>query len=365
MERQNKRIPDMVNASMDTGFTQIPNDLIRNPKISSTAKTLLCIMLSNMNGWTTYVKVLNKMVKEGRDKVKSSIKELEEFGYLKRIKLRDKKKNTFAGMLWVYTNKANQFNLDDIHGKLQKIGLQSKLARQPGNPSAGNTSPNNNNSNNIKNEKIYKKLSGIVDYPFESPYFVSIWNQWKEYKLRVHKMEYATPQSEKSMLTRLYNMSGQDCDVAIQMLQQAIDKKWKGFYPLKETKRMNGHKKPQSAHENIKTVLTGVDFKDRHVKRVQTVYRQACLLDNATFGNKVLLSDNICDLFIYIHDNQPLSARDNFDVPVDEELISDYIRWLDDNSWITDITEKVFLKDSPLFEKYVREKNNKLQTKII
>ena len=91
MKQQEKhtRIPDVINISTTKNFTQVPNDLLRNPEISGKAKALLCLLLSNQEGWYSYMATLQKTMKEGRDAIYSGLSELEEFGYLQRIHYRD------------------------------------------------------------------------------------------------------------------------------------------------------------------------------------------------------------------------------------------------------------------------------------
>jgi hypothetical protein len=98
----NNVIPDAINCSKSLTFTQIPNDLIRNPKISAKAKTILCILLSNTIGWKSYITTITEMMKEGKDAIQAGISELEEFGYVKRIKYRDKKTKQLKGSFWAY-----------------------------------------------------------------------------------------------------------------------------------------------------------------------------------------------------------------------------------------------------------------------
>ena len=83
-------LPDAINGSPNVNFTQISNELLRNPNISGKATKILCILLSNQDGWKSYIPFLLSMMKEGKDAVLSGLKELEELGYLKRIKYRDR-----------------------------------------------------------------------------------------------------------------------------------------------------------------------------------------------------------------------------------------------------------------------------------
>jgi len=68
MKRTNhsmEKLPDAINCSISADFTQIPNEFLRNPNISAKAKTILCVLLSNKEGWQTHTTSLKQMLKEG------------------------------------------------------------------------------------------------------------------------------------------------------------------------------------------------------------------------------------------------------------------------------------------------------------
>ena len=80
-------------------FTQLPNDLIRNPDISSNAKALYAYMLSRGDNWHFYVTEIMKNMKDGRDRIYKSLDELEQYGYLSKEINRNEGK--FAGTQYI------------------------------------------------------------------------------------------------------------------------------------------------------------------------------------------------------------------------------------------------------------------------
>ncbi len=122
MERQ--QLPDAVNCSIDSNFTQIPNTLIRNPNLSSKAKIILCILLSNKKGWKSHLMALKQMMSEGRDAIQNGLKELEDFGYLKRIQYRSQQTKIWKGSFWAYTNFPYTFDVENHIQYLLKCGLE-------------------------------------------------------------------------------------------------------------------------------------------------------------------------------------------------------------------------------------------------
>jgi len=121
MERT--RLPDAINCSVSKNFTQVPNRLLRNPDITHKAKSILCLLLSNKEGWTSYMASLCKMSKEGESAIRSALKELEEHGYLLRLKYRDRNKR-WVGSFWAYTDTPWEFYLKDHLTALKRMGFQ-------------------------------------------------------------------------------------------------------------------------------------------------------------------------------------------------------------------------------------------------
>jgi hypothetical protein len=77
-------------------FVMSPTHLFTNPTISSIAKTLWQILESKPDGWRFFWSEILRHFYEGRNAVKNAMKELENFGYVR--KQRAKKGNIFYGM---------------------------------------------------------------------------------------------------------------------------------------------------------------------------------------------------------------------------------------------------------------------------
>ncbi len=138
---QNLSLPDSINCSPIDNFTRIPNELLRNKEISLKAKALLCILLSNTNHWRSCISGLMTFVKEGRDAISNGLKELEEAGYLVRIKYRNKTTKSWVGSFWAYSNEKNNFDLTRHLEVLEEKGFEVDFEFQyphPENPDMGN-----------------------------------------------------------------------------------------------------------------------------------------------------------------------------------------------------------------------------------
>lgn len=67
-----------------SNFSIMSNDHFQESEMSLKAKGLLSLMLSLPDSWSFSELGLTKLSKDGRDSVRSALKELEEFGYLER-----------------------------------------------------------------------------------------------------------------------------------------------------------------------------------------------------------------------------------------------------------------------------------------
>ena len=79
----------IIRSRREKNYTVLLNDGLRDQRLSFKARGLMAYMLSMPDDWKFYRKELEKhSSKDGRDSILSGLKELEEFGYLKRQKIR-------------------------------------------------------------------------------------------------------------------------------------------------------------------------------------------------------------------------------------------------------------------------------------
>lgn len=106
-----KNMMDAINCTPTSNFTQIPNEILRNPNLSFKAKGILCALLSNRDGWVSYQSGLEKCGKDGRDSILSGLSELKKQGYFWSVKYVDKKTKRTKGSFWAYTAEPFGFNM--------------------------------------------------------------------------------------------------------------------------------------------------------------------------------------------------------------------------------------------------------------
>lgn len=106
-----------VQKDKENPYVMINKKYLSDPDLSMKAKGILTYLLSKPDDWKVYQKEIVKNTKEGRDAIRSGIKELEEAGYIIKVRLH-KANGEFAGYeYFVYEipqKKANGEILDRI-----------------------------------------------------------------------------------------------------------------------------------------------------------------------------------------------------------------------------------------------------------
>jgi hypothetical protein len=118
--------------SFDDHFTQIPNDWLRDSRLSLKAIGLLAQLMSHSPGWNMSVRSLAKANGTGIDTIKSAVKELEQFGYLVRSdKQKQNQDGTFADYEWTTADPfQNPVTVKPRHGKTEHKEEQLLLEEQ-------------------------------------------------------------------------------------------------------------------------------------------------------------------------------------------------------------------------------------------
>lgn len=170
MRRTKRNLPDVINCSYSTNYTQIPNELLRNSNLSWKAKGLLCTLLSNKRGWKSHFETLQALSTDGESSLRSGLKELENNGYLVRYRFRSKKTKKMIGSFWGYTDIPNDFKVKKQTQRLTKLGYEildssGKLIEKTtcgfstrGFSTCGKSSPKNINNKNNKIKTTKKEI---------------------------------------------------------------------------------------------------------------------------------------------------------------------------------------------------------------
>ena len=107
--------------SFDNHFTQIPNEWVRDTRLSFKARGLLTLLMSHSPGWNMSIRSIARANGTGLDTVKSAVMELEQNGYLIRSKDQNRtEEGTFADFEWVTSDPfQNPVTGKPRHGKTE------------------------------------------------------------------------------------------------------------------------------------------------------------------------------------------------------------------------------------------------------
>lgn len=85
--------------AFDDHFTQIPNEWLRDTRLSFKARGVLAMIMSHREGWSLSINSIASQNQEGKDAIRSAIQELETAGYLHRTQINEGGK--FGEAVWV------------------------------------------------------------------------------------------------------------------------------------------------------------------------------------------------------------------------------------------------------------------------
>lgn len=80
-------------------YTNVSNQVIRDERLSWKARGIFVYLWSQADNWQFYVSEVAKHATDGRESLQNGLKELEEFGYLKRINRQETKVDVFQ--VWI------------------------------------------------------------------------------------------------------------------------------------------------------------------------------------------------------------------------------------------------------------------------
>ena len=142
----------VIRVNKTANYTVLSNYHFKEKKMSLKAKGLLSLMLSLPDDWNYSISGLVSLSKDGKDSVMSALGELEEFGYLTRVRTTDSK-GKFTGV---------EYNIyEQPQEKKPVAGKQNAGKTNEENPQLLNTNKLNNKE--LNTDIIYiEKYSSIL-----------------------------------------------------------------------------------------------------------------------------------------------------------------------------------------------------------
>lgn len=149
----------------ESHYLLVANDLARDTRLSYRARGLLVAILSRPDNWSTTSEQLADEAKEGRDAVRTALKELEQVGYLTRNKIQGER-----GRWQTVTVVSEQAELEPSTPDPPTPGNPSSVAGfqspTPGNPTPGNPTLGKPGAKREQPRRTTKEVGAPAENPF-------------------------------------------------------------------------------------------------------------------------------------------------------------------------------------------------------
>ena len=385
MKRINKssKLPDAINQSLTKNFTQVPNELLRNPELSFRAKGILCLLLSNREGWYSCIKTITRMSKEGIEAIRSGIVELEKTGYLLRVQYREKNTKIRRGSFWAYTDIPGNFNIEDSLPLLEAEGLEAFIKKPytekpyTGKPSLiilynKNTNNKNTNNKNIHSQNFDGKDINKKIIPFQ---FENFWKLWPSSK-RVDKGKAKTkweqlcnPKNNKRPTWR---------QIKSALIKQKKAERWQDptYIPhpttwlnqqrwLDDPEQMKSFHKTEKKSFKTPEQIFASELSSGITERLITIVYLPIQeqFNLTTEEEKDTITQNILSLYQWYAKSQKKTKSHIWEeiIPTPSYLLYKYVGWLiNGQTWVTSHSPKLFLPANKVFQIFLKEEQERV-----
>jgi hypothetical protein len=383
-------IPDAINCIAPGNFTQVPNQMLRNPEMSAKAKGILCLLLSNREGWKSYVSAITDLMADGRDSILAGLAELEQQGYLIRIRYRDKDSKQYRGMVWCYTDTPGEFDLEAVQGWMQKYGVEAQLPATTGfsgtgKAGTGKSAPNNTKFNNTKGNKKdnrgdHEHDSGNGQFDLKVPsgdrhITPSMFDKfWELYPRKVNKGKAKTTWEKICNRPVAKRPTWKVIKRALHAQRQSEQWQEPDFIPHPTT-WLNQERwlddaanmklfKPKAPRQGLEPVTDPMKHFEKEIGAgvMAKAFERRCYLPaKEIFTNRPeYLPHALTKLYKQIEDCQEENrTKRDFTFPSPTSIISEYIEWIADSDWLLDKSLNLLDIEASLFTRFRREEATK------
>ena len=212
-------------------YTVMSNYHLREREMSLKAKGLLSLMLSLPNDWDYTIEGLVTICKENETAIKSTLKELKDFGYLEILKVQNQK-GQFEYQYNIYEKPQSK------KPELENLGVENPSVENQGqlNTNKQNTNKQNTKKEKEKKEKSKTEIDLVID---ETNYNDDLKNMIYEFiKMRKTIKKPMTTIAVKRLINKLDKFTNNDKE-KIQILDKSIFNSWQDIYPLKPEEKQD------------------------------------------------------------------------------------------------------------------------------
>lgn len=210
----------IIRVEKNRNYTVINNEFLRNKDLSLKAKGLLAVCLSLPDTWNWSIAGLVAICKESITSVRSSLKELEEHGYVTILKTKDDK----GRFIYEYTIYETPVS---VSPDIQNLCLDNLTLE---------TSEVENVGQLNTNQLITKEVStNELNLYIQEHAYAATWSLFNDYlEMRKEIGAPLTMRGLKMLLTRVEKLSDNNINVQRLMLENAIQNQWKNVYRPKD-----------------------------------------------------------------------------------------------------------------------------------
>ena len=209
-------------------FVVMNHKFLREKNMSLKAKGLLALCLSLPDDWEYSLNGLVSIVKESQTSMRSALKELEQFGYLKRNRTKDAK-GQFQYEYVLYELPYDGFVYTDNQNaqKVEPVKQSTENGRQQ------STDLENTNKLNIDRENKEIEINNIL---IDSVHNQELFELYKDYiQMREEMDAPLTPKGLQMLIKRNERLSKNNVKVQCLLLENSLLNGWKNVFLPTET----------------------------------------------------------------------------------------------------------------------------------
>ena len=205
----------VIRVNKNKNFTVMSNHHFKEKKMSLKSKGLLSLMLSLPEDWDYSIAGLVTLSKDGKDSVMTALAELEEFGYLTRSRITDKK-GRFSG------------------GEYQIFEEPIPISEKPNSAKSNEENPPQLNTKELNTKEL--NTNNVYIEEFENILIESVFNEslrqlYREYiEMRESIDSPMTARGLKMLIQRCERLANMDLELQKALVEAAIINNWKNVY---------------------------------------------------------------------------------------------------------------------------------------
>ena len=218
-------------------YSVIANYHFKEKNMSLKAKGLLSLMLSLPDNWDYSIAGLVALSKDGKDSVVAALNELEQFGYLRREMIKNEKGQFMGCNYTVYEMPITEKqHVEEPKAENPQAGNQLQLNTKELNTKKINT--NNNLDNLISSFDFSETTEEELKEALED---------FEEMRKKIKKP--LTDRAKKGIIKKLYELSGGNASIAVEILDNSIMNSWQGVFELKQEPKKQQQAAANSVNE--------------------------------------------------------------------------------------------------------------------